>query len=110
MPSSHRRYADWTLPRIMREAAEIGPNTTALVEIILREKQRFNHAPGRGAADALARMHYQPCFRLPLSSVYRMRHSGCWSVCEAMLVAELERLEETTWVSQPKPVAAQPAS
>jgi transposase len=39
MPSSHRRYADWTLPRIMREAAEIGPNTTALVEIILREKR-----------------------------------------------------------------------
>jgi transposase len=39
MPSSHRRYADWTLPRIMREAAAIGPNTTALVEIILREKR-----------------------------------------------------------------------
>jgi transposase len=39
MPSSHRRYADWTLGRIMREAAEIGPNTTALVEIILREKR-----------------------------------------------------------------------
>jgi len=39
MPSSHRRYADWTLPRIMREAAEIGPSTTALVEIILREKR-----------------------------------------------------------------------
>jgi len=39
MPSSHRRYADWTLPRIMREAGEIGPNATALVEIILREKR-----------------------------------------------------------------------
>jgi transposase len=39
MPSSHRRYADWTLARIMREAAAIGPNTTALVEIILREKR-----------------------------------------------------------------------
>jgi transposase len=39
MPSSHRRYADWTLERIVREAAEIGPNTTALVEIILREKR-----------------------------------------------------------------------
>ena len=39
MPSSHRRHADWTLPHIMREAAEIGPNTTALVEIILREKR-----------------------------------------------------------------------
>src|SRR5215471_6059951 len=39
MPSSHRRYADWTIQRIMREAAEIGPNTTALVEIILRKKR-----------------------------------------------------------------------
>jgi transposase len=39
MPSSHRRYANWTLPRIMREAAEIGSNTTALVEIIMREKR-----------------------------------------------------------------------
>jgi transposase len=39
MPSSHRRYADWTLERIVREAAEIGPNATALVEIILRERR-----------------------------------------------------------------------
>jgi transposase len=39
MPSSHRRYADWTIQRIMREAAEIGPNTTALVEIVLRQKR-----------------------------------------------------------------------
>src|SRR5262249_40886381 len=39
MPSSHRRHADWTLPRIKREAAEIGPNASALVEIIMREKR-----------------------------------------------------------------------
>jgi transposase len=39
MPSSHRRYADWTLERIKREAGEIGPNATALVEVILREKR-----------------------------------------------------------------------
>src|SRR5215475_9432647 len=39
MPSSHRRYADWTLPRIKREAGEIGPNASALVEVILREKR-----------------------------------------------------------------------
>jgi len=39
MPSSHRRYADWTVGRIKSEAAEIGPNTIALVEIILREKR-----------------------------------------------------------------------
>jgi transposase len=39
MPSSHRRYADWTLERIKREAGEIGPNATALVEVIVREKR-----------------------------------------------------------------------
>jgi transposase len=39
MPSSHRRYADWTPERIKREAAEIGPNASALVEVILREKR-----------------------------------------------------------------------
>jgi transposase len=38
MPSSHRRYADWTPERIQGRANEIGPKTSALVEIILREK------------------------------------------------------------------------
>jgi transposase len=38
MPSAHRRYADWTSARLMREAAVIGPSTTALVEQILHAK------------------------------------------------------------------------
>lgn len=38
MPSSHRRFADWTLERIKRQAGEIGPSTSALVDIILRER------------------------------------------------------------------------
>ena len=38
MPSSHQRYADWTLERITRQAGEIGPKTSALVEVILRER------------------------------------------------------------------------
>ena len=38
MPASHQRYADWTPERIQRQAAEIGPKTSALVELILREK------------------------------------------------------------------------
>jgi transposase len=38
MPSSHRRYADWTPEGLKRRAAEIGPSTAALVEIILRER------------------------------------------------------------------------
>ena len=38
MPSSHRRYADWTPQRMSREATEIGRNTSTLVEIIMRER------------------------------------------------------------------------
>jgi transposase len=38
MPSSHRRYADWTPERLRRQAGEIGPNTSALIEVILRER------------------------------------------------------------------------
>ena len=38
MPSAHRRYADWTPERVMRQAAKVGPSTEALVEIIMRDK------------------------------------------------------------------------
>jgi len=38
MPSSHQRYADWTPESLRRRAGEIGRNTSALVEIILRER------------------------------------------------------------------------
>src|SRR5215472_11226715 len=38
MPSSHRRYADWTPGRLRRQADAIGRKTSALVEIILRER------------------------------------------------------------------------
>ena len=38
MPLSHQRYGDWTPARIQRKADEIGPKTSALIAIILREK------------------------------------------------------------------------
>jgi transposase len=38
MPLSHQRYGDWTPARIQRKADEIGSKTSALIEIILREK------------------------------------------------------------------------
>jgi transposase len=38
MPSSHRRYAEWTPQRMMREAAKIGPATIAMVETIMKAK------------------------------------------------------------------------
>jgi transposase len=38
MPSSHRRYRDWTHERIRREAAKIGADTSTLVDLILRSR------------------------------------------------------------------------
>jgi transposase len=38
MPSSHRRYADWTPESLRRQAGEIGHHTAVLVEVILRER------------------------------------------------------------------------
>jgi transposase len=38
MPSSHRRYADWTIDRIRKDAALIGPATAALCDLILERR------------------------------------------------------------------------
>ena len=38
MPSSHRRYAEWTPQRMLREAEKIGPATTALLQAIMKAK------------------------------------------------------------------------
>jgi transposase len=38
MPSSHRRYADWTIERIRCAAASIGPATAALCDLILERR------------------------------------------------------------------------
>jgi transposase len=50
MPSSHRRYRDWTHDRIRREAAKIGPDADTLIEVILRSRphpeQGFRSAIG----------------------------------------------------------------
>jgi transposase len=37
-PSSHRRYADWTIGRIRRDATLIGPATAALCDLILQHR------------------------------------------------------------------------
>jgi transposase len=38
MPSSHRRYRDWTHERIRREAERVGPDAAVLVDVILRSR------------------------------------------------------------------------
>ena len=50
MPSSHRRYRDWTHERIRRAAAKIGPDADTLIDVILRSRphpeQGFRSAIG----------------------------------------------------------------
>ena len=38
MPSSHRRYANWTIERIRSEAERIGPATELLCELVLQHR------------------------------------------------------------------------
>lgn len=38
MPSAHRRHAGWTLDRIKRDAAALGPNTAMLASLILESR------------------------------------------------------------------------
>jgi len=38
MPSAHRRHAEWTIERIQRTAARIGPSTARLLSIILESR------------------------------------------------------------------------
>jgi transposase len=44
MPSSHRRHAGWTHERICNQAGATGPNTAALVAIILQSMPHPNRA------------------------------------------------------------------
>jgi transposase len=60
MPSSHRRYADWTPERLRRQAGEIGPSASALVDIILQE-----------------RMHPEQGFRACMGIVRLAKTYGC---------------------------------
>ncbi|WP_225174351.1 MULTISPECIES: hypothetical protein [unclassified Bradyrhizobium] len=50
MPSSHRRYRDWTHERIRSEAAKVGPDIETLIDVILRSRphpeQGFRSAIG----------------------------------------------------------------
>jgi transposase len=50
MPSSHRRYREWSHERIRREAAKLGPDAATLIDLILQSRphpeQGFRSAIG----------------------------------------------------------------
>ncbi len=43
MPSSHRRYRDWTVERLLDEAGQLGPSVRMLCEMILSERPHPEH-------------------------------------------------------------------
>ena len=55
MPSAHRRHAEWTPARLLREAEAIGPSTIALVERILAAKPHPEQGGGRQGSASKAR-------------------------------------------------------
>jgi len=52
MPSSHRRFADWTIERIRREASAIGASTATLCDLILENRPIPSRASGRALASS----------------------------------------------------------
>jgi transposase len=76
MPSAHRRYADWTPTRLMREAAVIGPSTTALVEQILHAKPHPEQGGGRQGSASAARGRPTGGFRACLGILRLVRAWG----------------------------------
>jgi transposase len=79
MPSSHRRYADWTIERIRREAAAIGPATAALCELIL--EQRPHPEQGFRSCLGIVRLGAAVRRRSPRSGSnarHRDRHADLW--------------------------------
>jgi transposase len=61
MPSSHRRYADWTVGRIRKDAALIGPATAALCELILERRPH----PEQGFRSCLGILRLARAFGVP---------------------------------------------
>jgi transposase len=71
MPSSHRRYAGWTIDRIRADAGKIGSATAVLCEVILERKRH----PEQGFRTCLGILRLAKCFgskRLEAAAAYAL--------------------------------------
>ena len=84
MPSSHRRYAGWTIDRIRADARLIGPATAALCELILEQ-----------------RPHPEQGFRACLGIVRLARPFGAEHVSKPLLTAPSTSAHALTDQSNP---------
>ena len=76
MPSAHRRHAEWTPTRLLREAEPIGPSTIALVERILATKPHPEQGVGRQGSASEARGRSTGGFRACLGILRLVRGYG----------------------------------
>ena len=76
MPSSHRRYAEWTPERFRRWAGKIGPNTEGLISAVLASRRH----PEQGFRTCLGILRsyrgLDPA-RLEAVSARALEHSAC---------------------------------
>jgi len=100
MPSSHRRHAGWTIDRIKRDAAAIGPDTAMLTALILE-----------------SRPHPEQGFRACLGILRLQRHYGperleaaCTRGLEigARSYGSINSILQNGLDRRPKPAAADP--
>jgi len=93
MPSSHRRFADWTIERIRRDATTVGPATVLLCEVILEHRPH----PEQG---------FRACMGIPrLVKTFGPERleaaAGRDSILEPRPMARSNPSSTTTWIAKP---------
>ena len=103
MPKAHQQYAEWTPQRLVKWAASFGPNTSGLVEAILRKKVH----PQQGFRSALGLIRLEKQYgpnRLE-NACQRALTTGALSYksVASMLKANLDKqpVQETTDAAEP---------
>jgi transposase len=103
MPKAHQQYAEWTPQRLVRWAASFGPNTSGLVEAILRKK--VHPQQGFRSALGLIRLEKQYGQKRLENACQRALATGAISYksVASMLKANLDKqpVQETTDAAEP---------
>lgn len=101
MPANHLFKADWTPERIRRQAARIGPNTEAYVEVIMRERRH----PEQGYRSCLGILRLAKTFgrqRLEAACARAMEiNARSYSSLHSILKNGLDRQPRTRATDEP---------
>ena len=103
MPSSHRRYADWTIERIGREADAIGPSVSILCTLIL-ERRPHPEQGFRACLGILRLARSVPAARLDAAAARAIEISALtYGSVKSILDNKLDQL-----AADPRPLEYQP--